>query len=80
MQKWGAACIITAVFRVLTKVQRSYQSHEQMGINIFVMLRNVMLTKLFSIVTPDFGLIQAEQYSPILLTNRNNVGSKRLKN
>ena len=35
---------------------------------------------LFSIVTPDCGLIQAQQYCSILLTTMNNVGSKTLNN
>ena len=35
---------------------------------------------LFSIVTPDCGLNQAQQYCSILLTTMNNVGSKTLNN
>ena len=35
---------------------------------------------LFSIVTPDCGLIQAQQSCSILLTTMNNVGSKTLNN
>ena len=35
---------------------------------------------LFSIVTPDCGLHQAQQYCSILLTTMNNVGSKTLNN
>ena len=37
-------------------------------------------TMLFSIVTPDCGLNQAQQYCSILLTTMNNVGSKALNN
>ena len=40
----------------------------------------MLSTILFSIVTPDCGLIQAQQYCSILLTTMNNVGSKTLNN
>ena len=33
---------------------------------------------MFDIVTPDFGLIQAEQYCSVLLTTRNNVAATTL--
>ena len=34
---------------------------------------SMLSTILFGIVTPDYGLIQAQQYCSILLTTRNNV-------
>ena len=39
---------------------------------------SMLSTILFSIVTPDCGLIQAQQYCSILLTTRNNVAPTTL--
>ena len=38
----------------------------------------MLSTLLFGIVTPDYGLIQAQQYCSILLTTRNNVATTTL--
>ena len=38
----------------------------------------MLSTSLFSVVTPDRGLIQAQQYCAILLTTLKNAGSKTL--
>ena len=39
---------------------------------------SMLSTILFGIVTPDCGLIQAQQYCSILLTTRNNVAPTTL--
>ena len=41
-------------------------------------LCSLLSTILFGIITPDCGLIQAQQYCSILLTTRNNVAATTL--